>query len=95
MGSLLFTEDMPNMLELFEPGVEVVSYRDASDLCMKNRIHAERPDEAVAIAARGQRRTLRDYGTPARAREVEALFVDLLGVSAVTRAAGPDAVARS
>lgn len=95
MGSLLFTEDMPNLPELFEPGVEVVPYRDAKDLCMRIRSYAERPDEAAAIAERGQRRTLRDYGTPARAREVEALFADLLGVSALTSAAGPAAVARS
>ena len=95
MGSLLFLEDMPNLPELFEPGVEVVPYRDASDLCKRIRSHAGRPDEAAAIAARGQRRTLRDYGTPARAREVDALFADLLGVPAVARAAGPAAVART
>ncbi len=88
MGSLLFTEDMPNLPELFEPGVEVVSYRDAKDLCTKIRGCAEMPAEAAAIAARGQRRTLRDYGTPARAREVEALFADLLGVPAGARVAG-------
>jgi hypothetical protein len=81
MGALLLTEDMPNLPQLFQPGVEVVTYRDPDDLCAKIRYYSERPAEARATAASGQRRTLHDYNTSVRAREIEALFADLCGAA--------------
>jgi spore maturation protein CgeB len=84
MGALLLTEDMPNLSGLFEPGVEVVAYRDPDDLCAKIRYYSERPAEARATAASGQRRTLRDYNTSVRAGEIEALFADLRGAASRT-----------
>jgi hypothetical protein len=87
MGSLLFTEAMPNLGELFEPDQEVVQYRDAADLRERLKHFLARPAEATAIAKHGQLKTLRDYSTPVRAREIEALFGDLLnGPVAVPRA---------
>jgi hypothetical protein len=61
MGALLVTDAKRNMGELFEVGSEVVTYRDADDCARIVRYYVDHPDEAAAIAAAGQRRTMRDH----------------------------------
>jgi hypothetical protein len=78
MGALLMTEDLPNLSDHFEPGVEVVAYSDAKDLAEKIRYYLEHEDERVAIAAAGQRRTLRDHTYRNRMRELDALIGERL-----------------
>jgi spore maturation protein CgeB len=61
MGALLVTEEAPNLGSMFDVNTEVVTYRGAADAAAVVRYFADRPEEAAAIAAAGQRRTLRDH----------------------------------
>lgn len=70
VGALLLTDDGSNLSELFEPGREVVTYRDADELAEQVRYFLEHPDDAAAIARAGQARTLRDHTYAARMREL-------------------------
>jgi hypothetical protein len=60
-GALLLTDAKRNLADLFEPGKEVVTYRDADDLVVQLRRVAADDEERVAIAAAGHARTLRDH----------------------------------
>lgn len=68
MGSVLFTEDAPNLASLFEPEIEVQPYRDVDDLVSRIRLLISDRDRTARIGAAGQRRTMRDH-TPARRAE--------------------------
>ncbi len=61
MGALLLTDCKDNLAEMFEPGVEVVTYDDNED-CIA-QIHHYLSDEVLrsSIAKAGQARTLRDH----------------------------------
>ena len=61
MGALLVTDARSNMGELFDVGREVVTYRDAREAAEVVAHFIANPGEASAIAAAGQRRTLRDH----------------------------------
>lgn len=74
MGSLLVTDDKPDLAELFEPGKEVVAYRDVEGCAEKVRHFLAYEEERSAIAAAGQARTLREHTYAHRMRE----FSDLL-----------------
>jgi spore maturation protein CgeB len=74
VGSLLLTDAKPNLSELFEPGNEVVTYRDEDDLVAKIRLYLADEDERIRIARAGQLRTLREHTYEHRMREL----VDLL-----------------
>jgi spore maturation protein CgeB len=60
-GAMLVTEAAPNLRDYFEPGSEVVTYEGADELIEKLRYYLEHDRERIAIAAAGQRRTLRDH----------------------------------
>ncbi len=70
VGALLLTEAAPNLADLFEPGVEVVAYRDADDLVRQLRRYLADPDARREIAAAGQRRTLAEHTYAHRMREL-------------------------
>jgi hypothetical protein len=74
VGSVLLTEEASNMAELFEPGTEVVTYRNADDLVARMQSLLEHEDERARIAAAGQRRTLRDHAAPVRARQLAEIL---------------------
>jgi spore maturation protein CgeB len=74
VGSLLLTDAKRNLDELFEPGREVVAYRDADELVDALEYYLEHEDERAAIAAAGQRRTLRDHTFESRMRELEGIL---------------------
>jgi spore maturation protein CgeB len=76
MGALLVTEAAPNLADLFEPGVEVVTYRDAAELADTLAYYVAHPVEASEIAARGQARTLRDHVWERRMGELVELFAE-------------------
>lgn len=61
MGAMLLTDEGSNLADLFVVGTEVVTYRSAADCAEKVLHFASHPDEASAIAAAGQARTLRDH----------------------------------
>ncbi len=70
VGSLLLTDNGSNLPELFEPGREVVTYRNADELAEQILYFLERSDEAATIARAGQARTLRDHSYATRMREL-------------------------
>jgi hypothetical protein len=74
MGALLLTEEKHNLGELFLPGQEAVAYRDEHELVELASYYLAHEDERAAIAAAGQRRTLRDHTYAVRMREL----VDIL-----------------
>lgn len=74
VGSLLLTDDKANLGELFEPGKEVVTYQTADDLVERARYYLANDEERRAIAAAGQRRTLREHGYDTRMAELAALL---------------------
>ena len=75
MGALLLTEAKRNLGELFEPGTEVVVYRDEHELVELASYYLEHEEERNSIAAAGQQRTLRDHTYAVRMREL----VEILG----------------
>jgi hypothetical protein len=60
-GSCIVTDARPGIDTLFEPDTEIVTYRSKADLGEKVKWLADHPRERAAIAAAGQRRTLRDH----------------------------------
>jgi hypothetical protein len=73
MGALLLTEEALNLGDLFAPGLEVVTYRDAPSLTREVAYYLAHPDEARSIAEAGRRRTLRDHTWQVRMGQVVAL----------------------
>jgi spore maturation protein CgeB len=74
VGSLLLTDAKVNLGELFEPGREVVAYRDADDLVASARRYLADDAARREIASAGQARTLRDHTYAVRMQEL----VDIL-----------------
>lgn len=72
VGSCLLTDWKQNMGELFADD-EVVTYRSLEDCVEKANYLRDHPDEAQAIAARGQRRTLAEHTTAHRAAQFDAI----------------------
>jgi hypothetical protein len=61
VGAVVVTEEAPNLPELFTPGEEIVTYRDADDLVATVRSLLADDERRTAIAAAGQARTLREH----------------------------------
>jgi len=74
MGAVVLTEAAPNLAELFEPGQEIVSYRDADDLVACARALRADGDRRRAIAAAGQARTLRQHTYAQRIPELAVMI---------------------
>lgn len=66
VGCCLLTDAGSNLAELFEPGREVITYRDSNDLEAKLRHYLADDDARREIASAGQRRTLADHSWPVR-----------------------------
>jgi len=79
VGALLMTEEADNLPGLYEPGTEIVTYRDADDLVEKVRYYLAHDDERRAIAAAGQRRTLAEHTYAQRMAELATLLETRLG----------------
>jgi spore maturation protein CgeB len=78
MGALLITEDAPNIRELYEPGTEVITYKNLEDLVELINYYTDRPEERSAIATAGQVRTLKDHSTVQRSKELIEIFARYL-----------------
>jgi spore maturation protein CgeB len=63
-------EDQPDLAACFEPGAEVVVWRDIAELNETYERLRRAPQSAAAIGARGRRRVLADH---TYARRLEAL----------------------
>jgi spore maturation protein CgeB len=80
-GALLLTDAKSNLAELFDPGSEIVTYQDADDLVATLAQLAADRDRRIAIAAAGQRRTLRDHTYRQRMTQLTELLQARLGVT--------------
>jgi len=70
VGPLLLTDAKVNLPELFEPDLEVATYRDGDELVEKIAHYLEDDSERASIAAAGQSRTLRDHTYEVRMAEL-------------------------
>jgi hypothetical protein len=74
VGTLLLTDAKSNLTELFEPGLEVVTYASADELVERARHFLAHEPERQAIASAGQARTLREHGYDRRMIELANLL---------------------
>jgi hypothetical protein len=77
VGACLLVDDKQNMIDYFQPGIEVVTYRSNEECLEKALYLLEHPDERNKIAHAGQRRTLKEHTILQRAqlilKEIESL----------------------
>jgi spore maturation protein CgeB len=73
-GSCSLTDWKSNLGELFEDGVEVVSYKSADECVEKVNYLLAHEEARRAIAAAGQRRTLRDHSFDQRAVQLDQII---------------------
>ena len=74
VGTCLLTDWKPNLHELFEPDLEVVTYRSAEEAVEKARYLLTHYRERQEIASAGQKRTLSTYTYDHRAQELDRLI---------------------
>jgi hypothetical protein len=79
VGACLLTDWKDNLPELFEPDVEVVTYRSGDECVEKTRYLLAHDSERRAIAAAGHRRTLRDHTYFQRIKTMAGILDRLLG----------------
>ncbi len=79
VGTLLITDAKDNLGELFEVGKEVVAYRSQDEAVEMIAHYLAYPDEANAIAAAGQRRTLREHTYQSRMVELADILCKYVG----------------
>ncbi|HKR21820.1 MAG TPA: glycosyltransferase [Pyrinomonadaceae bacterium] len=78
VGACLMTDWMINVPEMFEDGVEVVTYKNADECVEKVNYLLDHPQELASIAAAGQRRTLRDHTYVNRAEQLNEIVKELV-----------------
>jgi len=78
MGACLVTDWKGNLPDLFDPELEVVTYRSAQECTEKVRFLLSHDKEREAIGSAGQRRTLRDHTHEKRVQTVDQLILGLL-----------------
>jgi spore maturation protein CgeB len=71
-GAALITDDQPDLERCFDPGVEVLVWRDAAELNAHHARVLADPAEAAALAARGRRRVLAEHTYGARLKTLAA-----------------------
>lgn len=74
VGTCLLSERQPDLAEAFEPDAEVATYASAAEAVEKVRYLLGHENVRSAVAAAGQRRTLKDHTFECRARELNDLF---------------------
>ncbi|HEV7765497.1 MAG TPA: glycosyltransferase [Thermoanaerobaculia bacterium] len=74
VGACLLTDRKDNLRELFEPDAEVVTYDSVAECVEKVRYLLSHDNERAAIAAAGQRRTLRDHTFAQRGQQLDAIL---------------------
>jgi hypothetical protein len=74
VGACLVTEWRPHLHQLFEPDVEVVTYRDVTECGEKIRYYLTHEPERAAVARAGQQRTIREHLYSYRMDELLGLF---------------------
>jgi spore maturation protein CgeB len=78
VGACLLTDWRENLPQLFDTDAEVVAYRDAEECVEKVNYLLAHEDERRAIAAAGQRRTLREHTFAHRAAQIDEIIREWL-----------------
>jgi len=73
VGTLLITDWKENLPEIFEPGKEVVPYRNREECLELIRYYLDHEEERSSIAREGQRRTLREHTYIKRMKELSEI----------------------
>jgi len=71
-GAALITDAQPDLERCFDPGVEVLVWRDLDELNAHHARVLAAPDQAAALAARGRRRVLAEHTYGARLKTLAA-----------------------
>jgi spore maturation protein CgeB len=71
-GAALITDGQPDLERCFDPGAEVLVWRDLDELNAQYARLLADPDEAAALAARGRRRVLAEHTYGARLKTLAA-----------------------
>ena len=81
-GSLLITENSPNLSEYFEINQEIVTYSDFDELKDKISYYSrpENLDERETIARKGRARTIKDHSIESRANWLEKILFKYLNL---------------
>lgn len=81
-GSLLITENSPNLSEYFEINQEIVTYNDFDELKDKISYYSrpENANEREAIARKGRNRTIKEHGIESRANWLEKILFKYLDI---------------
>jgi spore maturation protein CgeB len=74
MGSLLLTDDKPNMDEFFETEKEVVTYKNEKDLARKIKFYLKHEDKREKIAKAGQKKTLSKHTYKTRMKSLSKIL---------------------
>lgn len=74
IGTCLVTDWKENLIELFAPEKEVVTYRSAGECVEKVKWLLANPQERQAIARAGQQRTLADHNFARRAEQLDGII---------------------
>lgn len=82
MGTCLLTDWKVNLGDIFEPDVEVVTYKNSDECIEKARYLLDHEDERRAIAEAGQKRILRDHTYAQRALQLNEFIVRTLSKNA-------------
>jgi len=78
-GAFQLVDDRPGLDEMFEPGAEIVTFRDAADLRLKVEYYLDHDDERRAIARRARDRALRDHTYDRRLAEMIEFIIERAG----------------
>ena len=70
VGALLITDWKENLHKMFEPGKEVVAYRNPEECVELIQYYLEHDEERKSIARAGQQRTLREHTYYKRTQEL-------------------------
>jgi spore maturation protein CgeB len=74
LGACYLTEDCPGLDQLYEPGVEIETYRTAGELAEKSRALLADPTRRRELRTRAQRRALSEHTI---ARSLDKIFAAL------------------
>ncbi len=77
MGAILVTEEGKNISELFEPGVEVLTYRTLEEAAEKVKMALDDYPKWSAVAKAGQKRTLENHTFYNRAAQISKTLEEL------------------
>ncbi len=81
VGACLITDWKENLADLFEPDVEVLTYRTAAECAEKVKYILEHETKRREIAEAGQRRTLREHTFENRVAEVDDIIRDFFDLT--------------